>query len=254
MHFLGRRPCLFAAVLLAALPLAAVPAQAEGGRFYAGLAAGADSMDIRYRKSVYASAAPQDIAGDAAADDETVRGFGALAGYRLPLGGGLFLSGEIDAAWHDGTLRAKLAGTGRNLGQVWPEDWSLKKDYSYGLTARLGGSPDGSDLSLYALAGVRSIRAKFTIVQTGCPPAVAPCPPGPLAVSTFRHDRDFTAWTFGAGIEKPLGGSCALQLEARYADYDRKSWTRLFNQGEVVIPLVLSGRETGLSLRLLRYF
>ena len=241
-------------VLAAALPLAGAPAQAEEGRFYAGLAASAESMDIRYSKSVYESAAPRDIASDAAADDEDVSGFGALAGYRWPLGGGLFLSGEADYVAHGGTLRARLPGTGQNQGQVWPEDWSLKKDYSYGLTLRLGGSPGGSDLSLYALAGLRSIRAEFTIVQTGCPAAVAPCPPGPLAVSTFRHDRDFTAWTIGAGVEKPLGEDFALQLEARYADYDRKSWTRLFNQGEVVIPLALSGRETGVALRLLRYF
>lgn len=239
---------------LAALLLAGVPAHAESGRFYAGLAASAESMDIRYAKSVYESAAPQDIAGDAAADDEDISGFGALVGYRWPLGGGLFLSAEVDYVLHGGTLRARLPGTGQNQGQVWPEDWSLKKDYSYGLTARLGGSPRGSDLSLYALAGIRSIRAEFTIVQTGCPRAVSPCPPGMLAVSTFLHDRDFTAWMIGAGLEKPLGEDFALQLEARYADYNRKSWTRLFNAGEVVIPLALSGRETGVSLRLLRYF
>ncbi len=238
--------------------LIAVEAGAREGRFYMGIGWTADSQDARYHKSVYIGEgfAEGTGTGDSSGAEETVYGMGALIGYRWPLFGGdnLYLSGEIDIAHHRGTLRGNLDGTGRQFRDTWPEAWSLEKDYSYGLTLKLGGTPKGSNLSLYTLAGVRNIRMDFTIKQTaGCSPGLLPCPPYPSTIFTLKRDRDFTAWVLGMGLEKRIGKSTALQLEARYTDYSRKSWNR-FADPEVVIPSALNGHETGLALRWVRYF
>ena len=53
--------------------------------------------------------------------------------------------------------------SGRNqVGENWPEDWSLAKDRSYGLTFRIGGRVPILNTSAYVLAGVRRIQADFS--------------------------------------------------------------------------------------------
>ena len=232
---------------------------AEPGRFYAGVGLSADFQDVRYQKSVHTANSKRGPYG--ASDDETAYGFGVLAGYRWPLGSGLYLSGELDVARHSEKLHGNLQGTGRLYGQVWPENWSFEKDYSYGLTLKLGGAFNGSDLELYALAGVRNIRAKFAITETGCADPnqtdLAQCAQNPgLVTGTVKRDRDYTAWILGAGIEKPLCETMGLQMEVRYADYRRESWDRLFKDDTTTatIPTGVSGNETSVALRLIRYF
>ncbi len=233
----------------------AADAGAEPGRFYAGVGMSADFQNARYQKSVHTANSKRGPYG--ASDDETIYGFGVLAGYRWPLGNGLYLSGELDAARHSETLRGKLQGTGRLYGQVWPEDWSFEKDYSYGLALKLGRTLSGSELDLYVLAGVRNIRAEFTITETGCADPnqtdLAACS---LVTGTVKRDRDYTAWIFGAGIEKSLCEEVGLQMEVRYADYRRENWERLFKDDmtTATIPTRVSGHETGVALRLIRYF
>lgn len=229
-------------------------AAAEGG-FYLGAIGGVAAEDVRYEKNVFTREGFLEGigAGDSAPGDGAFGTVGVLAGYRWRLGDALFVSVEGDVLYSTGTLDERLPGTGQNQGQVWPEDWSFEKAHDYGLTARVGTSAGASDLKLYAVAGVRAIGRQLGIEQTGCPDTVAPCPPGPLAVARFRYDQDVAAWTVGAGLEKPVG-DWALQLEVRYTDADQERWTRLFNAGEVVIPLALRQSETNLQLRLLRYF
>ena len=247
------------ALALCILAGMAMDAHAESGRFYAGVGLSADFQDVRYQKSVHTANSKRGPYG--ASDDETAYGFGVLAGYRWPLGNGLYLSGELDVARHSEKLHGNLQGTGQLYGQVWPENWSFEKDYSYGLTLKLGGTFDGSDIELYALAGVRNIRAEFAITETGCAVPnqtdLAQCAQDPgLVTGTVKRDRDYTAWILGAGIEKPLTEAVALQMEVRYADYRRESWDRLFKDDmtTATIPTRVSGNETSVALRLIRYF
>ncbi len=245
------------------LGLAAAPAAAADG-FYFGLAASQERQDARYFKSVDHAARGRSAARDDG--DRDVSGLGAFAGYRRTLdqAAGVWLAGELEWTAHSGALRGQYPGACRHagactyFGDAWPEAWTLEKDRSRALTLRFGFRADflGPGASLYALAGVRRIRADFSVTYRGCgDPATAPpdgvCPPGRVWSATDRLGRDFDAWTVGAGVEKFVGERLALQAELRYTDYGREAWTP--PEAEAV-RAALSGRELGASLRLARYF
>ena len=246
---------LFVVVLVI---VGAMAAHAEEGRFYLGLDAAADAQEFTYGKTVYTpEGLTRNEATSAEGDaDQTLPTLGAFGGYRWPLPGsaGLHLSAEVDVAFHPKKLKGRLEGTGYSWTDTWPEDWWLKRNYSYGFTLKFGGPLGNSDFGLYALAGLRGVKTEFSITETGCPGPDLQCPPTPLANFTEKVDRSFSAWTLGAGLERRLGEKFAAQLEVRRTDYKRKSWDRLFDEGAVIIPSTLNGRQTTAALRLVRYF
>ena len=167
--------------------LGVLTAQAEEGRFYLGLGAVADAQEFTYGKTVYIPGGLTrneftSAEGDAGQTLFTLGGFG---GYRWPLSarGGLHLGAEIDVAYHPNELKGHLEGTGYTWTDTWPEDWWLKRNYSYGLTLKLGGLLGNSDFGLYALTGLRGVKTEFSITETGCPGPDLQCPPSPLAAS-----------------------------------------------------------------------
>ena len=245
---------LFVTVLAIA---GAMAAHAEQGRFYLGLGATADAQKFTYGKTVYTpeGLTRNEVTSAKGAADQTLLTLGAFGGYRWPLpgSGGLHLSVEVDAAYHPKKLKGRLEGTGYSWTDTWPEDWWLKRNYSYGFTLKFGG-PLGNAVGLYALAGLRGVKTEFSITETGCPGPDLQCPPTPLASFTEKIDRSFSAWTLGAGLERQLGEKFAVQLEVRRTDSKRKSWDRLFDDGAVIIPSTLNGRETSAALRLVRHF
>ena len=253
---------------------AASPAFAAERGFYAGLAGAAAALDGRYAKGTYqVDAAGARVSGFRSHDDAdaTLRGLGAVLGYRWELpGAGAWLSAEFEWLAHSGELRGRNPAACGHAPPCdwsldhWADDWTLEPDSSRGLTLRLGFRAGflGPGASLYALAGVRRIRADRVLVYSGCTTTEwsedAVCAPrrngAPGYVRDVRSSLgvDFDAWTLGAGAEWPLGGAYALQAEARYADYGRERRLSTFPGGAV--PSALSGREFGLALRALRYF
>lgn len=131
------------------MALGAAAVAADDG-LYLGVAASAAFYDVDYSKAVD-SRHPANMSANAgrifyASDsaDDTTWDAGLLLGYRFGLGP-LHLDIEGDFVTHSGEASARLPGAGaspgRNqLGEVWPEDWTLAKDRSYGITARLGGA------------------------------------------------------------------------------------------------------------------
>ncbi len=253
------------AVCLAIVPLVwMLPAEASG-RFYAGLVGSAEQQDARYGKSV--ANRTTGIVNSAYDDaDREIYGLGIVGGYQWPLSvdGRIHLSGEIEVLRHSGRIRGQYPGACKHdgsctrFGDAWPESWVLEKNSSWGATLRLGMRPEfaGPDVGFYVLAGFRHMRTDFSITYSGCFAAVAPgqdCPSGSMATNeTLAYDRNFDAWTAGLGAERRLDDAFALQAEARYTDYEREAWV---SRHEVVtVPAALSGREIGLSLRLIRYF
>ena len=260
-----------AAALLAG---AAAPAVAVPAGFYAGLTGTAMAFDGRYGKGTYrVDASGMRGAGFRSHDDadDTLRGLGAMLGYRWELpGDGVWLSAELEWLSHSGEL------SGRNPAACghappcdwsfdhWADAWTLEPDSSRGLTLRLGFRAGflGPDASLYALAGLRRIQADRVLVYSGCVTtewsAGATCAPLPDGAPGYVRNardavgRDFDAWTLGAGAEAPLGADYALQAELRYSGYDRERILATFPGGAV--PSAHSGREFGLALRALRYF
>ena len=259
----GLRVCLLAAALWGA----SAAATASDGGFYAGVSGIAERIDASYDKTVVntpPSPRGNRVFSDGDSADDWKFGHGFLAGYRLPLAkSGFFLSGEIDAKFHDVAARGRLAGAGdsdrRNqLGESWPDGWQLAKDKSYGLTLKLGFRPRFSwpglgEASLYALAGVRRVEAEFGVDYEGCFRPAPPCTPAEFQKGSLRRDEEFVAWTGGLGLEKPFGESLALQGEVRYTGYAAEDWLS-FDLDGIKVPAELDGDDLDFSLNLVWYF
>lgn len=202
------------------------------------------------------------VFSDMVSGDGFAYGLGASAGYRLPLSGGSwFLEGDVGAQWQWGETEARFAGVGvsperRQLGESWPDRWTLAKDLSYGATLRLGGRAGGSasdGVAVYLLGGVRFAAARFTNHYTGCF-STEPCQPSGFESGMETLDLDFTVWNAGVGLEKPLGERAAIRAEAGYAMYSREEWVTPFDDVVVTVTSDMKASEPGLSLSLVRFF
>ncbi len=257
-------------VVMAGLGIAG-PAHSLDGRFYIGLKTDASLLRGSYNKAVD-NTDPRNISPqrgkvnrDDDSADEMLYGLGFLGGYRWNLtADGLYLSGEIDMAYHGGTLRSRLDGRGTSAGrdqygESWPDRWSVEKVKSQGITLKLGGSPDllrswaGSDASVYALAGVRRIKTQIRARLNGCF-VPTPCLPTELDSGTETTNEYFTAWTSGLGLEKMLGAHVGLRGEIRYTGYLSEDWTKSYFEDKVKVPVRVDAEEIDFSLDLVWYF
>ena len=256
---------LVALGLLAAGGLAGLAdaALAQPGGLYVGVTGIAARPRVSYEKTVD-NTDPANVSpsrGQVYRADGTAAGaaYGAgfLAGYRLPLGaGGAYLSPEVDVALGGGAVRGRLAGAGfsegRNqLGEAWPEDWSLEAKRGYGLTVRLGAGV-GSEAGVYGLAGLRRLEATLTADFTGCFDFTL-CSPGELVSVTDVHDQDFTGWTVGAGLEKRLGNT-SIRGEVRYTDHGGSERVVPYDELAITVPLRLEADGLGALVSLLWHF
>lgn len=269
------------------------PAFAEQEGIYIGISAAAEDLDVSVFKTVdntpdgNMTLSQGKIFTERDSDTKTASGFGFVLGYQCPLHyGSLYWSGEINLAYHGGKARGRLEGTedaaarrtynnandpdlptfsvGPQVGENWPEHWTFEKDYSYGVTLRLGGRPEfltsafGPSAGLYVLAGVRRIEAEYVNTGTGCfevPPALCASATD-FETGTVRTDRDYTAWTLGVGIHAPVAEQIGLQIETYYMDYDSESLVQLDGTEDLRVRAVHEpdAEEFGLRMRLLRYF
>lgn len=254
--------------------------------FYAGLSASAENLDVTPSR-ITDNTHPMNATPSSGrtfhvrdSDDKTTSGFGILAGYTSHLNDRrLYLSTEIDLAYHSGKVRGRLewiedsaaresAGDDPDWpqsGEGWPDDWTFEQNRSYGLTLRLGGQPDflvsmlGLDSGLYALAGIRRIEAEYSLSYEGCS-ASEGCPGGredeSYTQGSSRTDTDYTAWTAGLGLHTPVGDRLGMQVEMYYTNYEEENLLLLDGKGPPHIRVVHSpdANGIGLRLRLLRHF
>ena len=243
----------------------------EGHLFYVGVTVPVERVDASYDKTVDNTGASNPRRGqvfhDNDSDDTFAYGIGFLAGHRIPLltkEDGYYLSAEVDLAFHGGRAKGQLPGVGdspgRNQpGESWPDRWSFEKDRSYGFTLKLGGSPGvlrSWDTSVYVLGGIRLIQAQFTNHYRGCPGLVDCTSTDQTAFVSGTDSRslDYTAWTYGAGVEKMLSEHLGLRVETRYTQYNSKRWGELISDVGVRIPMRLDADDVGLLLSLAWYF
>ncbi len=244
-------------------------ARAAAGGFYVGVSAELERLGVLYEKIVD-NTAPSNISRNPgsvfqanASAVSAAYGIGFLGGYRLRLGpSGIYVSVEGEMADHGGTLLGALPGVGtsegRNqLGEIWPEDWTFSKERSSGLTARLGtGIPIlgfGSGTSVYALAGLRRLKAAFRTEYAGCLDP-EPCEAASELTSGMdSFDETFTGWVTGGGLEKRIG-SVALRGELRFADTGSAGRIIPFDDVGVNVPLSLDTSGASLRVDLLWYF
>ena len=167
---------------------------------------------------------------DEVSGDGFAYGVGAVGGYRLPLSAGRwFLEGEVGIEWHGGATEAQFAGAGisaerRQLGESWPDRWSLAKETSYGATPRVGGDPSGLDsrgLAVYLLAGVRFAGLRFASQYTGC---FSPEPCDADEFESGRSNRDLDARAAARSRRTAAKAQTALQQPQPVKDASGEAW------------------------------
>ncbi len=248
---------------------------AQESGFYAGYTASAEQFDATFSKNVDNTdpntLVPEPRRGmvfhDTSSADTVDLGVGFLAGYRALLSdGGAYLSTEIDVTFHSGEPDGQLAGVGtsaerKQLGESWPDTWSLDKKRSYGLTLRLGFEPESlrsRDMSFYLLGGVRLFKARFGTTFEGCLTA-EPCSPSEYVSGTDGRDVDPLATTWGLGLEKRFGSGdyarrIALRFEASYSRYGDESWVADFPDVRVTVPSTVEADGIGVTVSMVRLF
>ena len=261
--------------MLLALPVISVQANTafahEGHLWYIGLTVPVERVNASYDKTVDNTEASNPRRGqvlqDNDSDDTFAYGIGFLVGHRIPLltkEDGFYLSAELDLAFHGGQAKGQLPGVGdspgRNQpGESWPDRWSFEKNRSYGFTIKLGGSPGvlrSWDTSVYVLGGIRLIQAQFQNHYRGCLHVVnCTSTTQPEFVSgTDSRNLDYTAWQYGAGVEKMLSEHLGLRVEARYTQYNSKRWVELFSDVGVRVPTTIDADDVGMLMSLAWYF
>lgn len=242
---------------------------ATGGDFYIGASAAADRLDVLYEK-VVDNSDPMNFSvnqgqrlRDEASATKLAYNYGFLAGYKLPLGiTGIYVALEGDMLRHGGVTVGHLAGTGssttRNqLGEVWAEDWTLEKDTSYGLTARLGaGIPlvgTWFGPSVYGLVGVRRMKAGFRSEGTGCLTATPCTDASEFVTGTETFNENFSGWSVGGGLEQKVG-LISIRGEVRITDYSKTGRVIPFDDVFVTVPLDLQPSAISFGLSAILYF
>ena len=268
----GLLGCLVLAALVATDGLAGQTDEGNAGNagnggFYLGLALPLGQLSATMQKSVDNTApntrVPEPRRGqvfeDEVSGDALSYGIGFTAGYRMPFSNGVyFLDAAVDVATHGGAVEAQFAGVGisperKQLGESWPDRWSLDPGTSYGMTLRLGGSPGGlrsRGISLHLLAGVRLAGAQFTNHFDGCF-TTEPCDPSQFLSGREDRDMDFTVWKSGIGLEKALSARIALRVEASYSVFATEEWTTEFDDVVVTVRSSMKATEAGLTAGLL---
>ena len=254
-------------VLLLVGTVGAVPVQ--GGDLYIGASASADRLNVLYEKIVD-NTNPRNFSphqGQRLRDEATATklayNYGFLAGYKVPLSvTGIYVALEGEMLRHGGVAVGRLTGqgtsSGRNqLGEVWPEDWTLEKERSYGLTARVGaGIPFFGTWfgpSAYGLVGVRRLKAGFRSDYRGCVTETACTEPGQFVTGSDSFSETFSGWTVGGGLEKKVG-SLAIRGEVRVTDYSKAGRVIPFDDLFVSVPLDLEPDSISFGLTLVWYF
>lgn len=259
-----------AALAVCLLPVFVATAMAQDGRFYAGAVLRAGAFGVDYAKTVIVregalvanpprSGETRESPSASAARGATLGG-AVLAGYRRQISdGGLYVSAEAQVALHGGSARGSLPGTGMQRGENWPEEWTLSKSRSVGLTARLG-APMGRS-GLYLLGGMRVANLGFDSVFTGCEhPICSRDGRYPdFFDGTLDRESNVRAWTAGGGLEWPLGGDTAIRGELSYTGYAADRILVEFDANAagmptITVPSQLGSNEIGVSVSVVRYF
>ncbi|MXZ39430.1 MAG: hypothetical protein F4230_04990 [Holophagales bacterium] len=260
---------------VASLLILAGASLAQDRGFYAGYTASVEQFDATFSKSVDNTdpdtLVPEPRRGmvfhDQDSADTVDLAAGFVVGYRTAPGdGGAYLSTELDVMFHSGEPDGRLAGVGtspdrKQLGESWPDAWSLDKKRSYGLTLRLGFLPESlrsRDMSLYLLGGVRLFKSRFSTTFEGCLTA-EPCSASGFVSGADGRDVDPVATSWGLGLEKRFGSGeyarrIALRFEATYSEYGDESWVADFPDVRVTVPSAVEAEGIGVTVSMVRLF
>ena len=255
------------ALSIALVGLATASIQAEPGGFYYGASATMQQAEVLYEKTILSKFG----AGDRASGEVSTSGevndkplqWDGVVGYRLNFADAtqfLVLQAELALLGDDISGRLPGAGTSQNLDQVgdaWPEDWSIETTRSTGLIAKYGilRSVFGTfDVSVYGLAGVRRTKVDFFSSFRGCFLA-ADCTEEDFRTATQSFDPELNLLIAGVGLETGLTRKTALQFELRFVEDFKEDWREQFSgdNWDVEAPGGFTIKNTDFAVKLIRY-
>ena len=204
---------LAAALILATFCFALQPqvANAEGmGGFYIGAALGGEYADVDYKKTVIHNFPNMELMSNYESDNGKggIGSLKAILGHRWNLPGRTYFSGELDFAFNlnkevDGELKGVDDTSSRDAPDVFPGGWDLEKNYSAGINAKLGLSPQGDILgsggSIYLVGGVKWADFTFDGAYDGM--VVLPDGTTERIAGVDRKELSAWPWLVGAGVE-----------------------------------------------------
>ena len=274
MSTLENRKTGFRAFLLAAGIALCISgsAVAQSGSFYLGASGGVERAKFKHSKTVDSTGVPDDflqsgnVYDTGNCESEAGLGGGLLVGYRFDLdpGGALYLAAEIDGQFHGGKTSGTLPGAGESedrnqYGEAWPDEWSVERKNSYGVTLMFGASPPflvsllGPGAGIYALGGMRRLDAELTVDYNGCFDPRKICGADEMTSGTNSHDETLYGWTVGGGLEKMIGDKIGIRGEVRHTWYGEED-RGTFPDEDVKVPTSLDASETGFSVKAVVYF
>ena len=263
-----------AAALALVLGAAAIPAGAqtmpdENGGLYLGVSFPVGRFGATLQKAVDNTApntlVPEPRRGqvfrDEVAGTGLAYGVALNVGYRLPLGDAFHLDGQVGVGWSGGSLEAQFPGVGvsperKQLGESWPDVWTVEKPLSYSATVRVGGAPGAlraRSLSVHVMAGFGFTDVRLRSDYNGCF-TTEPCDPSEFGSGTENLDFDFTAWMVGVGMERGVGERFAVRIEAGYTSHAVEHWVTPFDDVGVTVDQHIDASESGLTISLIRRF
>ena len=261
---MGLRRCLFFLMSMIFLGASGAWANDTEGLF-AGVRFGHELADVEHAKSVHYNAgvlASHPDGSSMAGVDSANDGFNAFSanlGYRAFLSDRVYLSGEVEGAVYSNTVQGFLRGTYRGderpipSQQVFPGAWSVEKNHSIGVNARLGYVPQGlaflgEGRSVYLISGVKWLDATFEAAYDNFGT-------GDEAIrGAARKSRSAVPWLIGGGLEF---GSSTNRFDVRI---QYSSWSIDYAMGDgsrvdtAYVPQDFDVDEVGVSLGYTRSF
>lgn len=209
-------------VLLLVFSWGAGSASASG--FYAGTGIHMEfadighAKDVRYNEGVLDAHPAGTYRVTRDSNEDSVHALSLTLGYRTTLSGKLWFSGELEGSVYSGTVRGFLEGTYRGGAvpipseQVFPGEWKMEKDHSYGLNAQVGYEL-GNHRSVYLVIGVQRLEATFHSAFDNHGSGAA------AIRGVTRRTRWVTPWLIGAGMEFGSGPH-RIDVRAHYSEWD----------------------------------
>ena len=246
---------LWILIVVAVLPFST----AGANDFYSGIRVAYEDADMEHSKDVlYHEGALQAHPGGSYMtthdrDRDGTYSLYAAWGYRTTFTQRTWVSMELEGALHTGTVRGTLEGTYEGDAvpipseQVFPGVWSVRKDHSLGVNARLAYDL-GLNRALYLLAGVQWMEATFRSSFDNQGTGTA------QIQGESRKKRSASPWLVGAGLEFGRGVH-RYDVRIHYSEWDAD-----FSAGDGLaeetarVGYDFDVEETGISLGYVRLF
>lgn len=216
---------------------------AQNGGFYVGVFAGVEHISFEHAKTVDNTGVPTNylqrgnIYNTSASASESGFSTGFLVGYRpnLDLGNTLDIGLEIDGQLHGGTASGMFRGDGQSdgrnqYGEAWPDEWSVKRKNSYGVTLVLRVSPSfvasllGPGAGIYVHGRVGRLNTDLTVNYYGCFNPLELCGPGEFDSGMDSHDETLYTLSVGGGLEKMIGDRLGIRGGVHHTQYGEEEW------------------------------